>query len=259
MPARILSGTAGWSIPRASAAQCPCDGTHLQRYSRVLPAVEINSSFYRSHTAATYARWAASTPPGFRFSVKMPRAITHEHRLRPPRLVEPMVRRFLAETSELGHRRGPVLVQLPPSLEFDARTADRFFGDLRSRHDGHVVCEPRHPTWFSARAEALLVQHEIGRVAADPARAPGAELPGGWPGIVYYRLHGSPRIYWSSYTDEYLAALVGAIRRTPRAVDVWVIFDNTASGAALENALTAKSNDERASDLVDRTARSRPS
>jgi len=71
-------GTAGWSIPRASAERAPGDGTHLQRYARVLACSEINSSFHRSHRAAVYAKWAASTPSGFRFSVKLPRAITHD-------------------------------------------------------------------------------------------------------------------------------------------------------------------------------------
>jgi uncharacterized protein YecE (DUF72 family) len=98
------------------------------------------------------------------------------------------------------------------------------------------VCEPRHPTWFAAPAEALLLRHEIARVAADPPPAPGADLPGAWPGLVYYRLHGAPRKYWSRYEPDTLARLADALRGTPTRVDVWCIFDNTASGAALENA-----------------------
>jgi uncharacterized protein YecE (DUF72 family) len=236
MPARLLIGTAGWSVPRQSAPHFPAEGTHLHRYGQILPAVEINSSFYRPHAAATYARWAGSVHPGFRFSVKVPRSITHEQRLRQPRLVNPLIDKFLAETAGLGATLGPLLVQLPPSLVFDARIAGRFFSDLRSRYSGPVVCEPRHVTWFSAKSDALLVRHRVARVAADPAPAPGAGTPGAWPGIVYYRLHGSPRMYWSSYSDEYLAALADVVCRIPAAVDVWIIFDNTASGAAAENA-----------------------
>lgn len=230
-------GTAGWSVPRQSAPHFAAEGTHLQRYAQTLRAAEINSSFYRSHTAATYARWAASARPGFRFSVKVPRSITHEQRLRQPRLVNPLIDRFLAETAGLGTSRGPLLVQLPPSLAFDTRIAGRFFADLRARYSGPVICEPRHITWFSAKAEALLVRHRIARVAADPALSPEAAVPGAWPGIAYYRLHGSPRMYWSSYSDEHLAALADVVCRIPAAVDVWIIFDNTANGAAAENAL----------------------
>jgi len=230
---RVVVGTAGWSIPRGVADRFPGAGSHLQRYARVLAGAEINSSFYRPHAASTYAKWAAATPPHFRFAVKVPKVITHEQQLRAAR--RPL-ERFLAETSGLGGKRGPLLVQLPPSFAFDARVVARFFDLLRGQHDGPVVCEPRHPTWFAPRPEALLTRYRVARVAADPARAPGAERPGGWPGLVYYRLHGSPRIYWSNYEDAALDAVAIALRAVAASVDAWCVFDNTATGAALANA-----------------------
>src|SRR4051812_45508332 len=87
---RILVGTAGWTIPRASAHRFTGAGTHLYRNARVLTCAEINSSFHRPHTAATYARWSASTPAGSRFAVTMPRTITHQGRLRRARPVKPL-------------------------------------------------------------------------------------------------------------------------------------------------------------------------
>ena len=225
-------GTAGWTIPRACADRLPQDGTHLQRYARVFTAAEINSSFHRPHAESTYRKWAESTPPGFLFSVKMPRAITHDLKLRRARLP---LERFLGESAGLGDRRGPLLVQLPPSFAFDARVIARFLDLLRDRHEGDVVWEPRHATWFTGAADALLARYHVARVAADPACAPGADAPGGWDGLTYYRLHGSPRTYWSSYPQAYIDALVA---RLPP--DGWCIFDNTASGAALENALSAQ-------------------
>jgi uncharacterized protein YecE (DUF72 family) len=233
MPGRIFVGTAGWSIPRASMSRCPGDGTHLQRYSRVFRCAEINSSFHRPHASATYVKWARSTPPDFRFAVKIPRTITHDQQLRRARA--PLTR-LLEETGGLHHKRGPLLVQLPPSHNFDARVARRFFELLRRDYRGVVVCEPRHVTWFSSAANALLAGFKVARVAADPPPAPGADSPGGWAGIVYYRLHGSPRKYWSRYQRDYIAALGHAIRNASSSADVWCIFDNTASGAALENA-----------------------
>ena len=77
----VYVGTAGWSLPREAQPHFPAEGTHLTRYAARLPAAEINSSFYRPHRPATYAKWAASVPPGFRFAVKVPRVITHERRL----------------------------------------------------------------------------------------------------------------------------------------------------------------------------------
>jgi uncharacterized protein YecE (DUF72 family) len=81
MDAKLLIGTAGWGLDRRYAAHFPEAGSHLERYSRALNAAEINSSFHRPHRRSTYERWAASVPAEFRFSVKLPKTITHERRL----------------------------------------------------------------------------------------------------------------------------------------------------------------------------------
>jgi uncharacterized protein YecE (DUF72 family) len=230
----IIVGTAGWSIPRACAKAFPPEGTHLRRYAMKLRGVEINSSFYREHTRETYARWARQTPRAFSFAVKLPQRITHDGRLHAARWP---LQEFLADLVGLGRRLGPLLVQLPPSLAFEPRVARRFFALLRGLHCGPVVCEPRHASWFAADADRLLVQHRIGRVAADPAVVPGAALPGGWPGIVYYRLHGSPRKYWSTYEIERLAGWAQALKGLSRGTTAWCVLDNTAGGGAAPNAL----------------------
>jgi uncharacterized protein YecE (DUF72 family) len=234
MARRILVGTAGWSIPKGSPDGFEGDGTHLQRYARQLPCVEINSCFYRPHALQTYERWAAATPDHFRFAVKLPRLITHEQKLRRTRAP---LEQFLAEIAGLGDKRGPILVQLPPSLAFEARVARRFFDILRAHDHGPAVCEPRHESWFSAEADTLLVKHKVARAAVDPAPFPGADRPGGWRGLSYYRLHGSPRMYWSRYDAEWLAALADGLQRIRPLGDTWAVFDNTATGAAIENAV----------------------
>lgn len=230
----IVVATAGWSIPRTSAAGFPGEGTNLQRYSRVLRGVEIDTSFYRNHSAATYARWASQTPRTFRFAVKLPGSITHEGRLRAAR--RPLDE-FLATVAGLGSRLGPLIVQLPPSLTFERRVVHAFLALLRERHQGPVVCEPRHKSWFEQGAGELLERHHVGRIAADPAVHPAAAIPGGWPGIVYYRLHGSPRKYWSIYDTERVAQWSAALAALPRGTPAWCVFDNTASGGAAGNAL----------------------
>ena len=137
----VRVGTAGWSIPRSKATAFPGEGTHLARYARVLPFVEINSSFYRPHRREVYRKWAAQTPRSFRFGVKLPREITHDARLRDARS---SLREFLEQAGGLGRRLGPLLVQLPPSLDYERQVADRFFALVRERHAGDIVCEPRH-------------------------------------------------------------------------------------------------------------------
>lgn len=226
-------GTAGWAIPRAVAERFPAEGTGLQRYAARFRAAEINSTFYRSHRPATFARWREATPPGFRFAVKLPRTITHDAKLAD---AGGLLRGFLAEVSALGDKVGPLLVQLPPKAAFDPELAARFFADLRDAWDGLVACEPRHASWFAAEADALLAAHRVARVAADPAPDPAAASPGGWRGLAYWRLHGAPRMYYSAYDAPALERLAAAI--AAQAGEAWCVFDNTASGAAAADALT---------------------
>ncbi|MFN2475969.1 MAG: DUF72 domain-containing protein [Chthoniobacterales bacterium] len=229
----VLIGTAGWSLPRAEQENFPGEGSHLERYAMRFPIAEINSSFHRSHRAATWTRWRDSVPTGFQFAVKLPKTITHSARLEG---TADLLTTFVSEAELLGQAWGYLLVQLPPSLSFAADIAERFFRDLRARISVPVVCEPRHESWFSADADELLAGCEIARVAADPARVPAAALPGGWRGLTYYRLHGSPQVYRSSYDRAWLAALALRIQDEESGTAV-VIFDNTTLGAATRNAL----------------------
>lgn len=229
-------GTAGWTIPRTVAEAFPRDGSGLQRYAARFDVVEINSTFYRPHRASTFERWRQSTPEGFRFALKAPRAVTHEAKLAG---AEPELERFLTDGRRLGAKFAVALVQLPPSLSFEVQVAQRFFAHLRDlAPDLLLACEPRHASWFEAEADRLLAELRIARVAADPARHPAAGEPGGWRGFAYHRLHGSPRMYYSSYADGRLEALAERLRGEAR--QTWCIFDNTTSGAAAADALELK-------------------
>lgn len=229
-------GTAGWSLPAPQAGDPGAGGSQLERYAAALDAVEINSSFYRPHRPSTYERWAASTPAHFRFAVKCPKQITHEARLEG---IDEALARFVGQAGALGGKWAVLLVQLPPSLRFDAGVAGRFFKRLRAAFGGARVCEPRHPSWFTAEAELLMRDAGVARAAVDPAhldRWPGADQPAGHAGIAYFRWHGSPRLYRSDYDEAWLQAQANRLAMLPRGVDRWCIFDNTASGAAWGNA-----------------------
>jgi uncharacterized protein YecE (DUF72 family) len=231
-------GCAGWSIPSRYAAHFGPGDSALARYATRFEVAEINSSFYRPHQRTTYARWAATVPSEFRFSVKLPRTISHDSGLVG---VGPLLDRFLDEVGGLGRTLGALLLQLPPSLALDTRRAGSFFRALRRRTPVPVVCEPRHASWFSAQAEALLQRHVISRAAVDPARVAAAALPGGAQGWRYWRWHGSPRMYYSDYPDAALANLAAHLVQHPgQAQAPWVIFDNTAHGFAIANALRLK-------------------
>jgi len=231
---RIRIGTAGWSIPRQLAAQFPPERSSLERYAARFDAAEINSSFHRPHRQSTWQRWHDSVPPHFRFSAKLPKLITHQLKLQH---CGTAIDEFIEQCSPLGVKLAVLLVQLPPKLAFDEPVAAAFFEVLRGSTAAKIACEPRHVSWFTPEAGALLAMWRVARVAADPAICEAAAAPGGWEGLRYWRLHGSPAIYRSSYhgrIDQYAWTL----RKEAEAVDdVWCIFDNTASSAAAADAL----------------------
>jgi uncharacterized protein YecE (DUF72 family) len=234
-PVRV--GCAGWSIPKLAAPQFPAGSDHLNRYSQLFNCCEINSSFYRSPRIATWQRWADSVPDDFRFAVKVPRTITHQARFvcSPELWLE-----FLNQIRHLDNKLGPILVQLPPSHVFESVQVAVGFSLLRQLHSGDIVCEPRHSSWFTEQASRTLQDFEIARVASDPACVPMASRPGGASTISYFRLHGSPRTYYSSYTDEFLSRISVQVKELARRAKVWCVFDNTALGAATINAIELK-------------------
>lgn len=226
-------GTAGWAIPAAESSQFGPGASTLERYASRFKVLEINSSFHRSHRQATWERWAAAVPDDFRFSVKLPKTITHKQKLAD---CETLVADFVVEAGALGSKLAVVLVQLPPSLAFEEALVGQFLAGLTSHTSASLVCEPRHPSWFYPEVDDLLAIHRVARVAADPSCVPEATTPGGWQGMCYFRLHGSPQRYRSSYDEQRLRAY--AAQMTGRNGDSWCIFDNTASGAATANALS---------------------
>lgn len=230
---QVRIGCAGWSLPRAEQEHFPEAGSHLERYASRFNAAEINSSFHRPHRPTTYERWSGSVPQSFRFSVKLPKTITHNLRLQQ---AGELLETFLAEAGGLGEKLGCFLIQLPPSLSFDRAVVSDFFADVRSRTSVHLACEPRHPSWFSPQVDEFLGEIQVARVGADPACVPEAAQPGGWPGLRYYRLHGSPRVYYSVYSEPEIDALAARIQAEEDR-DAWCIFDNTTLGGATRNAL----------------------
>ncbi|WP_438750264.1 DUF72 domain-containing protein [Pararhizobium sp. O133] len=222
--------TAAWSIPKTVTDRFPDEGSGLSRYAAVFRGVEVNSTFYRRHRPTTFERWAAAVPDDFRFAVKLPRDITHVLRLKH---IDEALLLFLGDIAPLREKLGPLLCQLPPSLPFHEDEAKAALAAMRLAHAGPIVIEVRHGSWASDRALSLLEHHNIGRVLADPAlvwtAADFIKPPS------YMRLHGSPKVYHSSYADEQIRSFLGIL-----GPDSWCVFDNTASGAAIENALTMR-------------------
>ena len=201
------------------------EGSGLTRYASTFDFVEVNVTFYRAVREATFASWAEQTPEDFRFSVKLNRAVTHAARLSGNARLE----EALAPMRALGDRLAAVLVQLPPSLAFDADRVEAFLIRLRATYEGMVAWEPRHPGWDCEEAASLLAAYGVTRVLTE---IPTPQTPRGDCGS-YFRLHGTPRRYRSPYSTEQLRALAAWI--TESAAPAYVVFDNTAGPAGVAN------------------------
>ena len=208
-------------------AYFPGTGSGLARYAETFAMVEVNASFYRAVRAETFASWAEQTPEGFRFSVKINRAVTHAARLSANAKLE----QALEPMMSLGAKLAAVLIQLPPTLAHEPDRDAAFLTRLRGIYAGMVAWEPRHPSWQSPEARALLVEYGVTPVRTEIPE-PGAAHPAAG---AYVRLHGTPRRYYSAYSSADLTALATWLRAAPP--PTITIFDNTASSAGVRNAL----------------------
>lgn len=225
----IYVGTAGWTVPKIATDSFPSEGTHLDKYAQVLNAVEINSSFYRDHQAKTYKKWAEATPENFKFSVKLNKRFTHSKDFA---FDEVDLQQCLLGINGLEKKWGVLLLQFSAGKKFNSSRARILYKTIRSIYKGSIVLEARNLTWMSEDSLELMKKYKISKVTADPEKCPG-DLPGP---IKYYRLHGSPDIYKSDYSSDYLNDLF--LEMSSHTGDVWCIFDNTQYGHATNNAVT---------------------
>lgn len=232
-------GTSGWSYPHwAKGRFYPVGlkpGDWLSYLSQHLPTVEVNSSFYRLPQANLIRRWRDCVPDSFRFAVKLWRRITHDKRLID---CDDELRSFFSVVGELRSRRGPLLVQLPPSFRKDPDRLDGFLGLLRQvmgRRSWLVAVEFRHPGWICPEVYELLSRRAAAVVLADWPRCSVTE-PNDAP-FVYVRRHGPAGRYRGCYSAEQIAADAASIRRwLGEGRDVFVYYNNDVEGYAVDNA-----------------------
>jgi uncharacterized protein YecE (DUF72 family) len=238
----LFVGTSGWSnltwgkgvLPRAVPQR-----ERLARLSGIFNAVEVNSSFYRLPPPGCAARWASAVPPGFRFAVKLSRFITHIQKLRMDS-ADPGLSSFLETIADLGDKRGPLLVQLPPNLRKDAALLDEFLKKLHAAMPSspwRIAVELRHPSWRSDEITKILDRHAAALVVADMPACTVSEPNRGAP-FVYIRRHGPAGDYKGGYAPERIAEDAALVERElGSGRDVFVFYNNTIDPDAAENAL----------------------
>jgi len=233
-------GTSGWSYQHWRERFYPPDVPQrrwLECFAEQFPTVELNSTFYHDPKPETYDGWRERTPAGFVFAVKMSRFITHRRVL--AEVGEPL-ERFLVGARRLGEKLGPILVQLPPTLEREDGVLGRFLGLLRESPAGRdlrYAFEFRHPSWLA---------HEVYRLL-ECARASPCWNDYGGVGVsgvvttdfVYLRRHGAGGRYTGCYSEEALAEDARLLARHLReGRDAFTYFNNDARAFAVQNART---------------------
>ena len=231
----IWIGTSGWSYDHWTGVLYPPElppRERLATYVRQFRTVEVNSTFYRWPRPATFAGWRRRLPEDFVLAVKAPRGLTHGARLYAP---ERWIGRIVAGIHELGARRGPLLVQLPPDLPYDWARLAYFLALLPPWL--HVACEFRHPSWHREETFALLERHGAAYCVMS-----GANLPctlRATSQTAYLRLHGPDpyHLYAGSYPDDDLRWWADRLREwSAQGHTVYAYFNNDGDGNAVRNA-----------------------
>jgi uncharacterized protein YecE (DUF72 family) len=234
-------GLSGWSYKEWKGTFYPPElppRDWLRHYAQTFHTVEINASFYHLPKPAFVTRWTGIVPKTFRFCPKMSRYLTHIRRLQDP--AEPL-QRFMDRWDPVKSHVGPVLFQLPPSLQFDPSTTEAFLKTLTTTYpDYECALEARHATWLNPQACQLLKKYQVAWVIAQSGVGfPYAEeitAP-----HTYIRFHGPAQLYTSPYSEAELQAYAGKIRDwAGKGHRVWVFFNNTAGGHAWRNAVRLK-------------------
>lgn len=260
-----MIGLSGWNYPKWRGKFYPKglpQKDELAYVCQQFPTLELNSPFYRLQRTSTYEKWAAAAPDSFVFAVKGWRAVSHFKKMRE---AEKPLASFLGSVLPgLGPKLGPILWQLPPSLSFNAEVLADFLTLLPTTFAGAqklllenppgegeaivlpeelgslpltYALEPRHKSFASPEALDLLREHGVALVEADSAgRHP--EFNEVTADFVYARLHGSPRIYYSNYSEQFLEGWAERITVwRNEGTQSYIYFDNTALGHAPNNAL----------------------
>jgi uncharacterized protein YecE (DUF72 family) len=194
----LYLGTSGWSYSdwegTVYAERLPA-GARLSEYVKNYATVEIDSTFYGTPRRSTVEKWREITPDGFRFAAKFPQEITHEKSLSG---VSDLARSFVGTMDLLGDKLGPLLIQLPPSLDVDGMGVLEDF--LEKLPEGfRYACEVRHRSWLRSDLSKMLEEKNVALTLIDYPRMPRMETA--TSDFVYIRWLGDRREFPSDHTS----------------------------------------------------------
>ncbi len=232
---QLWVGCSGWYYWHWKGVVYPDDlPTHrwLEHYELTFDTVELNAPFYHWPRPATVRNWARQAKPGFKYSVKVNRLITHLKRFRN---TKQLIREFYQFADVLGDAMGCFLFQLPPSFSFSETRLRAIVSQLDPRHRN--VVEFRHRSWWDESVFAAFKEAGLIFCSVSAPRLPDDLLK--TADAIYVRFHGAKQWYNHNYTDTELEAWAKKIR-AGRAMEVWAYFNNDREGCAFQNAQKLK-------------------
>lgn len=201
-------------------------------YAQHFTTLELNVTFYRFPQLSFLQNWYNASPPGFRFSVKAPRAITHFKQFH--NVVDMITSFYATIRNGLQDKLGPVLFQLPPRLKYDEARLQRILENLDPGFDN--VLEFRHPSWWHEQVYTELANRGVTFCGMSHPELPATVVTN--TPVVYYRFHGVPDLYRSFYSDKELNTVALRLKNNPNLQSAWLYFNNDAAVAAIPNAKT---------------------
>ncbi len=237
MALRYHIGTSGWHYDQWRHRFYPeelAKAKWLEFYATHFTTVELNNSFYRLPSEATFAAWRDSSPANFAFAVKVSRFITHIKRLKN---TQEAVETFMSRARILGGKLGPLLYQLPPNMHRDDDRLELFLSILPQGMK-HVV-EFRHQSWLEDKVFEILHKHDIGFCVFDmpPLSCPLVATAD----FAYIRFHGSTGLDSGYYAGEELAGWAKRLANLATNLEaMYIYFNNDAEAFAVKNAITLR-------------------
>nr|WP_262898454.1 DUF72 domain-containing protein [Hymenobacter negativus] len=203
-------------------------------YCTQFNTLELNATFYRMPELKAFETWYTQSPADFRFAVKAPRQVTHYKKFNAE--AQLILADFYGTVTEgLRDKLGPVLFQLPPKAAYTEKLLERLLDSLDPTFQN--VVEFRHPSWWDGPVQRLLAKHGIAFVGQS--YPPPLELPDevvANTSTVYYRFHGVPELYKSSYNPEFLARIAAEITAAENVREAYLFFNNGIGAVGVENA-----------------------
>jgi uncharacterized protein YecE (DUF72 family) len=199
-------------------------------YSQHFQTLELNVTFYRFPQLSFLEPWYQNSIPEFRFAVKAPRLITHYKQFHD---TTQLLADFYGTVQEgLREKLGPVLFQLPPRLTFSEERLMRIVESLDPAYQN--VLEFRHPSWWEGKVFQELSRRRIAFAGQSHPHLPDEVVA--TTDFLYYRFHGTPELYKSPYSEEFLRRIASEVQAAPQVKQAYVYFNNDIDASAIGNA-----------------------